>query len=246
MNAAQWLLLITLSLLWGMSFFLVEIGLREAQPMTIVFVRVAFAAAALWALAAARGRLVMPPLRTCGMLLVMGALNNVLPFALIVQGQVYIDSGMAAICNATVPLFTVLLAHFLTADERLSWQRLLGAIVGLVGVAVLVGPGALDGIGRGIGGEVVGQLLVLGAALSYALAAIYGKRFAELPALTAAAGMLTGSALLMLPLMLSVAMPPTLAFGAATWSALIGLALLSTALAYLVDFRLLAGAGATN
>ena len=242
MTTGQWLLLVLLSLLWGISFFQIEIALREAEPLTIVFMRIALAAVALWLVAALSGRLVWPSLGTWGALLVMGAINNVLPFFLIIQGQVYINSSVASICNATLPLFTVLLAHFFTTDELLSRRRLVGVAVGLAGVVVLVGPGALDGVGE----QTLGQLAVLGAALCYAVATIFGKRLRSVSPLIAAAGMLSCATLLMLPMMLGFARPPTLAFNAATWASLLSLSVLSTALAYLVYFRLLAGAGATN
>ncbi len=249
MSAGQWLLLLALSVLWGGSFFMVEIALREAAPMTIVFARVSIAAAVLWAVVAMRRRWVNPGWRVWGLLVVMGGFNNVLPFFLIVHGQATIDSGMAAICNATVPLFTVLLAHFCTTDERLSWSRVGGVVVGLLGVAALVGPQAFGNMltaGASVGEYTLGQLAVLGASVSYAIAALFGQRFRALPPLTAAAGMLTGSTALMLPLMLSVARPPSLDFGLSAWAALVGIAVISTAGAYLVYFRLLATAGATN
>ena len=175
----------------------------------------------------------------------MGLLNNMLPFCLIVWGQTRIASGLAAILNATTPLWTVLVAHFLTADEKMSGNKLAGVLAGLTGVAVMIGPSLLSEIG----GEAWAQLAVVGAALSYAFAGIYGRRFKRMgvaPMVTAT-GQVTVSAVLLLPVVLLVDRPWTLPLpGAATIGAVIGTAALSTALAYVIYFRLLSSAGATN
>ncbi len=174
----------------------------------------------------------------------MGLLNNALPFSLIVWGQTTIASGLAAILNATTPLFTVLLAHAVTADEKLSGPRLLGCALGLAGVALMLGPDVGE-----LGGNLWPQLAVLAAALSYACAGVWGRRFAALglAPVETATGQVTASTLLLLPLVLLADRPWTLAPpGAETWAAIAGLALLSTALGYVVYFRLLASAGATN
>jgi drug/metabolite transporter (DMT)-like permease len=158
-------------------------------------------------------------------------------------GQTGIASGLAAILNATTPLFTVLLAHVLRPDERLTSARLAGVLVGLARVVLMIGPAALDGLG----GPVLAQFACLAAALSYALAGIFGRRLRDHPPLVAAAGQVAMSTLLILPLALTTDRPWMLDLpGPATWSALIGLALLSTALAYVIYFRILARAGATN
>jgi len=173
----------------------------------------------------------------------MGGLNNLIPFSLIVWGQTEIASGLAAILNATTPLFTVLLAHLLTGDERLTVGRLAGVGLGFAGVVAMIGPAALAGLGA----AALAQLAVLAAALSYAFAGIYGRRFREQPPLITAAGQVTASALLLAPLALIVDRPWTLPIpGAATIGAVAGIALLSTALGYVIYFRLLARAGATN
>jgi drug/metabolite transporter (DMT)-like permease len=219
MGPREWLLLLALALLWGGSFFFAELALMELRPLTVVLGRVGFAALALWAVLALSGRRLPASPRLWCAFLVMGALNNAIPFSLIVWAQVELDSGLAAILNATTPLFTVLLAHLVTAEERLTWNRVAGVLLGLGGVAVLIGPTALTGLG--LAG--LSQIAVLAAALSYACAGLYGRRFRGLPPSSAAAGMLTASTVLLLPL-----------------------ALLCTALAYLLYFRILASAGATN
>ena len=177
--------------------------------------------------------------------LVMGLLNNAVPFALITWGQTEITSSLAAILNATAPLFTVLVAHVGTEDERLTWQRTTGVLAGLVGVAIMVGPDALSGLGTGV----LAQLAVLGAAISYAFAAVFGRRFKRLgiTATQTAAGQLTGSTVLLIPVALIWDKPWDLPLPSMTIGfAVLGLALFSTALAYIIYFRVLASAGATN
>jgi drug/metabolite transporter (DMT)-like permease len=242
MTGQDWLLLIALSILWGGSFFFSEVALAELGPLTVVLGRVGFAALALIGLVYLTGHRLPSGWGLWRAFLVMGVLNNAIPFSLIVWGQVTIDSSLAAILNATTPLFAVLLAHALTRDERLTRGRAAGVLLGLAGVAVLVGPQILGELGA----AGLAQLAVLGAAFSYACAGIYGRRFKGLPPVVAAAGMVTCSAVLTLPLALVVERPWEMDPGALTWAALLGLALLSTALAYVIYFRILAAAGATN
>ena len=239
----EWVLLIVLSVLWGGSFFFTEVALVELPPFTVVFGRVGFAAMALLMLMRAFGHRIPLDWRLLRAFLVMGVLNNLIPFGLIVWGQTLMASGLAAILNATTPLFSVVLAHFLTHDEKLTVPRLLGVLFGLGGVAVMVGGDALSGLGF----DVVARLAVLGAALSYAVAGIYGRRFKDTPPLVTAAGQVTATTVLLLPIMLAVDRPWNLATPSpTTWGAIAALALLSTAAAYMIYFRILAAAGATN
>lgn len=243
MGLREWILLVTLALLWSGSFFFAELVLEELPPLTLTFGRVSIAALALLVLLRARGLALPSDARGRWNLLVMGLLNNLIPFSLIFWGQTRLTGGEASILNATTPLFTVLLAHFLTADERLTAPRLAGVALGLVGVAVMLGPDAIGGLGS----DLLAQAAVLGAAVSYGLAGIFGRRFAGQPPLVTAAGQVTASSLLLLPLMLIVDRPWELAMpGPLTWGALAALALASTALAYVIFFRILAAAGATN
>ncbi len=243
MGSREWVLLIVLSVLWGGSFFFTEVALVELPPFTVVFGRVGFAAMALLMLMRAFGHRIPLDWRLWRAFLVMGVLNNLIPFGLIVWGQTLMASGLAAILNATTPLFSVVLAHFLTHDEKLTVPRLLGVLFGLGGVAVMVGGDALSGLGF----DVVARLAVLGAALSYAVAGIYGRRFKDTPPLATAAGQVTATTVLLLPIMLAVDRPWNLAAPSpTTWGAIAGLALLSTAAAYIIYFRILASAGATN
>ena len=245
MTALEWVMLVALSLLWGGSFFFVGVAVAELPPLTIVLIRVGFAAAILWMIVRVIG-LEMP--ETLGLwpaFFAMGVLNNLIPFSLIVCGQTHIASGLASILNATTPLFTVIVAHYFTTDERLTGNRVFAVIVGLAGVTVMMGPAAIEGIGA----NVLAQAAVLGAALSYAFAGIYGRRFRRLgvPPLLTATGQVTASAILLAPVTLIIDRPWALPMpGLDTWAALIGLAALSTALAYILYFRILATAGATN
>jgi drug/metabolite transporter (DMT)-like permease len=243
MRIAEWFLLITLSVLWGGSFFFNAVAVETLPPFTVVFARVAMAAVALWLVIALNRRWAAPAPRLWLAFLVMGALNNVIPFTLIVWGQTRIGSGLASILNATTPLFTVIFAHWLTHDERMTAARFTGVMCALVGVAVMIGGVAMEQFGL----QVLAQLAVIGAAISYAFAGIFGRRFKGTPPLLTAAGQLSASALMMLPLVMLVDRPWRLAMPAPEiWAALLGLALLSTAVAYIIYFRLLARAGATN
>lgn len=246
MTARLWTLLLALSVIWGGSFFFMAVALRGFPPFTIVLARVALAAAAL-ALACAVLRLRLPRGREAWVACAgMGLLNNAIPFTLIVVGQQFIPSGLAAVVNAATPVFAVLAAHWLTADERLTPNRLSGTLLGLVGVAILAGPAAF---GRGEATEALGIALCLGACLSYGLSGVWSRRLrrAGLAPLPAATGQCLASSLMMLPLVLAFDRPWTLPPpGADAVAALLALGLLATALAYALYFAILHGAGATN
>jgi drug/metabolite transporter (DMT)-like permease len=245
MTSAEWALLLALSGLWGGSFFFTGLALAELPPLTLVVLRLVLAAAILNLSMAALG-LPMPRDRKVWIAFAgMGLRNNVIPFCLIAWSQTQIPSGLAAILNATTPLATVIVAHWLTADEKITCSRTAGVIAGLSGVAVMIGPAAL----RGLDADVIAQLAVLAAAVSYAWAGVYGRRFARLGVapLLAATGQLTAAAAMLLPLVLIADRPWTLAMPSLSASAaVIALASLSTALGYLLYFRILSTAGATN
>ena len=177
--------------------------------------------------------------------LFMGLLNNAVPFSLIVFGQTQIASGLASIFLAATPIFGVLVAHFLTDDERITPLRVFGVVFGFGGVALMIG----DDLSEGFSGTIIGQLALLGAALSYAFGGVFGRRFKGMgvkPAQTAA-GQVTASTILMIPAVVLVDRPWELpAPSGSTIAALIGLALLCTAFAYILYFELLKRAGATN
>ncbi|MGH6945525.1 MAG: DMT family transporter, partial [Geminicoccaceae bacterium] len=187
MSPAEWLLLVALSLLWGGAFFLTELALRELPPLTLVLGRTSLAALALVALVHLVGLRMPRGARVWLAFLIMGALNNALPFSLIAFGQTEITGGHAAILISTSPLFSLGLGHFLTGHERISASRLAGLVLGVAGVAMLVGPDALGGLGA----KGAGQVAVLGAAFCYAYAAIFGRRFHDRSPLIVAAGQLS-------------------------------------------------------
>ena len=246
MSWRVWIWLLSLSVLWGGSFFFAKVAIGELGPLTTVFGRVSLAAIALNLVLALNANSLFRRGTPWRAYFAMGALNNLLPFSLIFWGQTHIASGLASILNATTPLFTVVVAHLLTSDERIDRAKLAALVVGLAGVAVLIGPKALAQVDAGVWG----QLACLAAALSYAFAGVYGRRFKTMGVspLEAAAGQVSASSILILPIMLVVDQPwhlqalPSLSI----WAALAGLSLLSTALAYVLYFRILAAAGATN
>ncbi len=245
MTASDWAMLAILSIVWGGSFLFIGVAVRELPPLTIVALRVAMAAVVLRLVLGLLGVSLPRGRQVWGAFLGMGILNNVIPFTLIVWGQSHIASGLASILNATTPLFTVIVAHYLTNDERLTAQRLAGVLVGFAGVAVMIGSAVL----MAWNADVLAQLAVLGAALSYAFSGVYGRRFKTMgiPPLATAAGQVTMSSCILLPLALVVDRPWTLPVpSTGAMLSLAALALLSTAFAYLLFFRLLARAGATN
>lgn len=245
MNPLEWGMLLILSAVWGGSFFFNGVAVRELPVFSIVAARVMLAAAILLVILRLRGERLPRDRAVWAAFFGMGLLNNAIPFALIVWGQGHIASGVASILNASTPLFTVILAHVLTDDERMTRARLTGVVTGFVGVAVMIG---LDEL-RGLGTRLAAQLMCLAGATSYALAGIYGRRFKTMgiAPMTTAAGQVIASSVILLPLMLVIDRPWTLpAPGPATVLALIGVAAISTALAYVLYFRILATAGATN
>lgn len=245
MGAGEWLMLLTLSLLWGGSFFFVEIAVETLPTFTIVLLRVGIAATALWIFVLATGGRIPTSGRLWAAFFAMGLLNNAIPFGLIVWGQQSIASGLASILNATTPLFGVIVAGVLLSDERFSLRKLAGVTFGVIGVAVMIGVDALSGLAS----DIIPQIAILGAALSYAFAGVFGRRFKRLgvaPTITAA-GQVTASTLLLIPVTLVVDRPWTLASPSPkVWAAVLALAIPSTAIAYILYFRILERAGATN
>ena len=239
MKTIDWILLWTLSLLWGGSFLFNELALAGLPPLSIVWGRVALAAALLGLVVRLSGQGV-PPRRVWPALAVMGVLNNLVPFTLFVLAQGQITGALASVLNATTPLFTVLIAHLATVDERLTPAKAAGVGLGFAGVVAMMA-------GEDLNGALPAMLACLGAALSYGVAGVWGRRFrhAGVTPLQTAFGVVTASTALLMPVWLAVDRPWAMVWPG--WSpvlAVVGLASLSSALAYLIYFRILARAGA--
>lgn len=245
MTAFEWAMLLALATVWGGSFFFNGVAVRELPVFTVVVSRVALGALILLAIMRLRGERMPWGRPVWAAFFAMGLLNNAIPFSLIVWGQQHIASGVASILNAATPLFTVILAHFMTSDERMTGGKLAGVLAGFLGVAVMIGFDAWSDLGLNL----AAQLACLAGALSYAFAGIFGRRFKAMgiSPMATATGQVIASSAILLPLVMVVDQPWTLpppslkAIGA-----LIGVAAISTALAYVLYFRILATAGATN
>jgi drug/metabolite transporter (DMT)-like permease len=245
LDATGWGLIAILSVLWGGAFFLIEVGLRSYPPITLVFIRVGFAVPAMWIAMRIMGQHLPTDMRIWALLTVVGAFNCALPFTLFFWGQQYLDSSYAAILNATTPLWGVVTAHFMTADEKATPSRIIGVLVGLAGIIVMVGPDAM----KGFSNNLLAQLACLISTVFYSLAAIFGRRLSQssLTPMAVATGQTMTAALLMIPIMLVVDQPWTMPMPRldATLAGL-ALALVSTALAYFLYFRLIDQSGASN
>ena len=242
MDRNAWATLVALSVLWGGSFFFVGVAVRELPPLTIAASRVGIAALTLLVMLRLGGMALPRGLAIWSAFAAMGLLNNVIPFSLFIWGQSQIPSGLAAILNATTPISTALVAHVFTSDEKLTGKRIAGVLLGLAGVVVMIGPDLL----AGIGGNVLAQGACLLATLSYACAGVFGRRFHRLgiPPVTTATGQLVASSAMLLPAALLIERTWQLPMPSVqVLAALAGLALLSTALAYVMFFRVLAVAG---
>lgn len=243
MNARDWAKLLFLGAIWGGSFFFVHIAVAEIQPLKLVLFRVLIAASALHVYLLVRGpsfRLALPHAAT---LVGLSMLNNVIPFSLIFAGQTEIGAGLASVLNATTPFWTLVVANMLTSDEKLTWNKLAGIVLGIGGTAVMIGPGLV----AGLGGPVWAKMALIGASLSYALALMVARRLRGVPPAIVATGQLTSSTLIMIPVVLATHGTTGLfAASSGAWTAVFALALLSTAFAYILFFGLVASAGATN
>jgi drug/metabolite transporter (DMT)-like permease len=239
----DWLLLVALSLLWGGSFLFGKVAVQEIPPLTLALGRVSIAALALAVFAHAVAGPFPRDARTWWTFTVMATLNNVVPFTLIFWSQIYISIGLASILNATSPLFGVLVAHVLTHDDRLTGSRVVGLLAGFVGVVILIGPDMLAEFGT----HVLAELACLAASCSYAFGAVISRRVRGLSPITVATGQLTVSTIMLAPIVLLFDRPSLVLSASSTAiAAMVALALLSSALAYWIYFRLISRAGATN
>ncbi|MGA1207003.1 MAG: DMT family transporter [Gammaproteobacteria bacterium] len=242
MAISDWVRLVCLSVLWGGSFFFVEVLLTELPPLTAVLGRLSLGGLGLLAALALLRQPFGPLMTQWRAFAILGLVNTAIPFSLITFGQTLITGSLASIINAMTPIMTVVFAHFLTTDERLTAGKLVGVSAGFAGVVVLIGPDALFG-----GSSVLGQLAGLTATACYALGTIYAKRLKANPVSLNAAGQVCYSVLWLVPVVLVVEQPWRLAMPSApVWAAWIGLGFLSTTVALFLFFRVLKGAGASN
>jgi drug/metabolite transporter (DMT)-like permease len=245
MNGRDWAILGFLALIWGGAFFFIGVAVRHVPPLTYVWLRLSIAAVAMWLFLKFRGQSLGLPKSAWASMLVLAFLNNALPFTLFGWGQTHIASGLASILNATTPIWGVVVAHFLTHDERMTPRKIAGVLLGFGGVATMIGPALLSNIGS----SGLAEIACVTASLSYALAAVWARRFRKqgISPLSVTTGQLTAGAVTMLPLAMLVdepwtrAFPPLTAIGAIT-----ALALLCTAFGYVLYFRLIETSGATN
>jgi Permeases of the drug/metabolite transporter (DMT) superfamily len=245
MNRNDWLILLTLAVIWGGAFFFIGVAVRPVPPLTYVCLRLTIAAGAMWIYVNASGRSLGLPREVWGAIILLALLNNALPFTLFGWGQTHIASGLASILNATTPIWGVLVAHFLTQDERLSARKIAGVLLGFGGVATMIGPALLSNIGT----SALAQLACVTASLCYALAAVWARRFRKLgiSPVSVTTGQLTAGAVIMLPLSLFIDRPWTHAFPPiSALAAITALGLFCTAFGYVLYFRLIDHAGATN
>ncbi|CAN7328266.1 DMT family transporter [Pararhizobium sp. LjRoot235] len=248
MTLATWGLLALLGLIWGGSFFFARIAIQHVPALTLVLLRVAIAALALHIYVFGRYGIYRELQARWRQFLLLGLINNAIPHTFIFLGQTQIGAGLAAILNATTPVWTVLIANALTHDEKLSLAKITGCLLGLAGTAALIGPSALPGLTTsGSNIPLWALLFPLIAAISYGFAATYGKRFRGVAAPVTAAGQLTASTLIMLPLSVVIDTPWHLQVPPLTSVlAVLALAMLSTAYAYILFFHIMSRAGATN
>lgn len=238
-----WALLILLGLLWGGSFFFARVAVQHVPPLTLALSRFVIAALALHLYLHGRNGFYDTLRSRAGAFLLLGLFNNVIPHSFIFIGQTHIGAGLASILNATTPVWTVLIAHGLTRDEKLTPRKLLGVVLGLLGAVLLFSPH----LGAGADAPLWALALPLLAAVSYGFAAIFSKRFRGVDPTAIAAGQLTASTLIMAPVALGIDQPWSLPMPpAGALSAMLALALVSTAFAYILFFRIIGLAGATN
>ena len=238
-----WAEMLLLAAIWGGSFVSIRIALDEIGPLTTVVHRVGWAALVLWAVVLMMRLPVPREPRVWGAFLGMGLLNNVIPFALMAWGQQFIESGLTSILNAATAIFGVIVAAIFFADERITPRKAVGVLLGFAGVATAIG---LENL-RSLDLRSLAQLAVLGGTVSYAFASVWARRtLSGQPPQVAAAGMVTAATLVMLPLAWVLEGPVTLALEPRTMAAIGYYAILGTALAYLLYYRILAMAGSGN
>jgi drug/metabolite transporter (DMT)-like permease len=235
-------LLLALATLWGASYTLIKIGVGTIPPITFIAARTLIAGGILFAILRLRGLRLPGDSATWKKFMFQACLNSVIPFTMIAWAEQSVDAGLATILNSTSPIFTFLLTVFLTQYEPATGRKMFGVVAGIIGICLIVGVEALNGLGR----DLWAQLAIVAATVSYACAAIFGRGFKGLDPMMPAAGSLICGAAILLPLSLMVDQPWTLAPSMESVWALIGLAVFSTALAFVIYFRLLATLGSVG
>lgn len=235
-------LLLVLSTLWGSSYTFIKIGVETIPPVTLIAARTLIAGSLLLVLVKARG-LSLPRDRTSwGRFLFQACLNSVIPFTLIAWAEQTTDAGLATILNSTSPIFTFLLTLLVTRHEVVTGRKVFGVFAGLLGVCLIVGFEALAGLGH----EALAQFAIIAATVSYAGAAIFGKNFRGMDPMLPAAGSMICGAVLLIPVSLIVDRPWTLSPSNSSLAALLGLSVFSTALAFVIYFRLIQTLGSVG
>jgi drug/metabolite transporter (DMT)-like permease len=238
----NYLLLVGLGVIWGSSYMFIRIAVAEVPPITLVAARLVLAALFLVAILRASGRPIPRDRGLWGAYAVMGFLSGALPYVLIAWGEQYIHSSLAALLQATMPIFTFILALFLANDERMSRTVVLGVVLGFAGVAVLM----LPDLGRGLRANLLGQLAIIASSLSYAAATVFARnRLRGQPPLTSTMGQLTTGALFTVPLSLLIDRPFTLSPSLPAIASWLSLTILGTVVAYVIYYTLIERASAT-
>ena len=242
-STKAWFELMILSLIWGVSFLSIRVALDEIGPLTAVAHRTGWAMLILWAYVGIRRLPIPTSPRIWLAFLAMGVLNNVIPFSLMAWGQLHIETGLTSILNAATAIFGVVAAAIFFADERLSARKIIGVTLGFFGVATAIGLSSFASFDV----RSLGQLAVIGGTISYALAGVWARKtLSGLPPQIAAAGMLTGASVIMIPMVWVIEGPISMSLQTDTWIAIGYYAVAATALAYLLYYRVLAMAGSGN
>lgn len=243
MTLKEWSLLILLAAIWGSSFPFTKAAVTEITPMTLIFSRMFIASLFLLLILLITRQRFPLGVKRWGTFFVMAFLNSVLPFNLIAWGLQYIDSSLGSILNATTPIFSVILVHLLTREDQLTGNRISGVVVGWIGILVLFGAGSFNSSDNSLWG----RLAILGAAVSYALGAIYSRnKIKDIPQISATAGIIIAASIISGAGALVFEDPIHLHPGFSSITSAVSLGILCTGSAYLIYYRLLASTGSTN
>lgn len=243
MSTSAWLILLLLAALWGGSFIFSKVAVSQVTPLTLVLARVLLAAITLHIVCLFTGVRLPTTMKAWTAYIVMGLLNNVIAFSLIFWGQQSIEASLSAILTGATPFFTVLIAGLVLADERFSKEKVIGLIIGFAGVVLVIGPRHMLGLGE----HLLAELAIVGAALAYGFSGVWGRRFAGENPLATATGQLTAASVMMIPIAFYFERPLELGpLSTPVIISVLALAIVSTAIAYLLFFKVLKMAGATN